>query len=809
MIKISQLLSVCIFACLGLSSLKAQVSFGDAQNINDQWRFLLKDTPEAKNNDFDDNTWRILDLPHDWTIEGTYSPGLASATGYLPGGIAWYRKHLAIPAGQQGKKVYIYFEGIYNNSEVFVNGQLVGKRPNGYVSFMYDISSLVRFGMENIIAVRADHSQSADSRWYTGSGIYRDVYLVYANPVHISQWGTFYQTKTATKREAVLQVSVDVRNTTIASANAGVSLQLLSADGKVVAKASKKTVINGHSNSVVVADMKISNPVLWNVQNPYLYRLKTEIIQDGEIIDENLQPVGIRTIAYDADKGFALNGEWMKMKGVCIHHDAGCLGAAVPRKVWERRLKNLKKLGCNAIRMSHNPQAPDVYDLCDELGFLVMDEAFDEWEFPKKKWLEGWNVGVPGFQGSAPFFEEWSGRDVESMVLRDRNHPSIVMWSIGNEVDYPNDPYSHPVLAGGFTNQPVQGGYLPDNPQAIRLGDIAKRLAAGVRAADQSRPVTAALAGVVMSNETEYPAALDITGYNYTEGRYEQDHRQYPQRVIYGSETGHSMSSWKAVRDNRFIFGQFLWTGIDYLGEAGRWPSRGSSAGLLDLCGMQKPRGYFRQALWDSNPVVYLGTYPAPNNRNQLSMDAWPVWNYAEGEKIRVVCYTNCQKAQLMLNGQTVEAPKPHDDNTGIIYWDIPFQQGTLEVIGLNGEKEACRYSIVSSGRPYALTATADNTRLNKNKDLAHVTVQVLDSRGIPVILSDDEITCRVEGPARLLGLEAGNNSDVENYRDNRQRAFHGKLLAYIQTTGQEGDVKITFSAPWLKNAIVELQVAN
>jgi hypothetical protein len=312
-----------------------------------------------------------------------------------------------------------------------------------------------------------------------------------------------------------------------------------------------------------------------------------------------------------------------------------------------------------------------------------------------------------------------------------------------------------------------------------------------------------------MSNETEYPAALDITGYNYTEGRYEQDHRQYPQRVIYGSETGHSMASWKAVRDNRFIFGQFLWTGIDYLGEAGRWPSRGSSAGLLDLCGMQKPRGYFRQALWDGNSVVYLGTYPVPNNRNQLSMDAWPVWNYDEGEKIRVVCYTNCQQAQLMLNGQAVGAPKPYDDNTGIIYWDIPFQQGTLEVIGMNGEKEACRHSIVSSGRPYALTATADNTRLNKNKDLAHVTVQVTDSRGIPVMLSDDEITCRVDGPARLLGLEAGNNSDVGNYRDNRQRAFHGKLLAYIQTTGQEGDVKITFSAPWLKNAIVELQVAN
>ena len=495
---------------------------------------------------------------------------------------------------------------------------------------------------------------------------------------------------------------------------------------------------------------------------------------------------------------------------MCIHHDAGCLGSAVPREVWKRRLITLKDMGCNAIRMSHNPQDPEVYDLCDELGILVMDEAFDEWEFAKKKWVTGWNQGIPVFEGSFSYFAEWSDKDLSDMVLRDRNHASVIMWSIGNEVDYPNDPYSHPVLDHANINQPVQGGYLPDHPKAERLGAIAKRLSAIVRNLDTSRPVTAALAGVVMSNETDYPFALDITGYNYTEDRYAQDHVNYPKRVIYGSENGQSMESWKAVRDNVYIFGQFLWTGIDYLGESNAWPSRGFDSGFLDFGGFIKPRGHFRQALWSTKPAIYIGTYLKPQNEKEISIDAWPVWNYEDGKMIRVVCYTNSEKAKLLLNGKSVGEVRKFDDNSGIIYWDIPFHEGKLEVIGLDkGDKQICSYIVQSSGRPYSITVESDLATIKKDRGVAQVVVQIVDDKGIPVMNSEDEVTCTIEGPAKLLGLESSNNSDMGNYRDNVQRVYHGRLLAYVQATGKEGKVSLSFAAPWLKGAKVSIDVQN
>jgi len=785
------------------TNLSAQVSFGKPEKINDGWQFQLGDTPNAQAVDFDAGRWRTLDLPHDWSVEGTLSPSLASCTGYLPGGIGWYRKTVNIPQGKPGDRVYLYFEGVYNRSEVFVNGHSVGKRPNGYVSFMYDVTPYIEAGKTALIAVRVDHSQSADSRWYTGSGIYRNVWLVAAGPVHIAQWGVFCHTKNVDKGKAVLTVDTDIENKSDSKADLTVMHQLLNADGKEVAKASKKISLSAKANGKSSLDLTVNQPLLWSVKTPNLYRLKTTVVQNGQTVDETMTTVGIRTFTFDPDKGFALNGEWMKIKGVCIHHDAGVLGSAVPREVWKRRLLNLKEMGCNAVRMSHNPQAPDVYELCDELGLLVMDEAFDEWEFPKRKWLEGWNIGTPGFEGTYDFFEEWSSRDMAGIVRRDRNHASVFAWSIGNEVDYPNDPYSHPVLDGSSINQPMFGGFKPDQPNAERLGAVAKRLAAVTREYDPSRPVTAGLAGVVMSNATEYPAALDIAGYNYTEDRYDIDHKTYPKRVIYGSENGHGMAAWKAVRDKEFIFGQFLWTGIDYLGESGAWPSRGFYSGLMDFGGFIKPRGYFRQSLWAEKPVAYLGTYPAPNNANDPrgpSVDAWPVWNYAGGQNIRVVCYTNAPKARLLLNGREVGVTKDYDDNTGVIWWDVPYAAGTLEVVGMDAAgNKTCGYAIRSSGRPVALTATMENNSIADGKGLAQITVQVVDENGIPVILSDDEVTCTIEGSARLLGLEASNNSDMGNYRDNVQRVFNGRLLAYIQASGETGGIKVTFTTPWLK----------
>lgn len=829
--KLSRLLSSAVL-CLLTLSLAGQVGFGDPEKINSGWKFTLNDVKDGQTPSLDDKRWKTVDLPHDWSVKGQLSPTLASATGYLPGGIGWYRKVLNIPQSKQGEKVYLYFEGVYNRSEVFINGQSLGKRPNGYVSFMYDATPYIKYGEDNIIAVRADHSQSADSRWYTGSGIYRNVWMVYANPLHIAQWGVFSYPKSVTKKQAIVSVEVEIDNSTVKDANLTITNELLSADGKVVAKDSRKLQMTAGNNKIST-ELKVNNPQLWDLNNPNLYQLKTTVLKDGKVIDQTTTTTGIRNYTFDPNKGFALNGEWMKVKGVCIHHDAGVLGSAVPKDVWKRRLLTLKEIGVNAIRTSHNPQAPDLYSLCDELGLLVLNEAYDEWEFPKRKWLEGWNVGTPGFQGNFDYFGEWGEKDLADIVRRDRNHVSVFAWSIGNEVDYPNDPYSHPVLDGGaatgFT-QAMFGGYKKDAPDAMRLGDIAKRLVAVVKKYDTSRPTTAGLAGVAMSNQTAYPGALDIAGYNYTEGMYAKDHQTYPERVIYGSENRHELSAWKAARDNEYIFGQFLWTGIDYLGESGRWPSRGFYSGLLDFGGFIKPRGYFRQSLWSDKPMAYLGTYPTPGkgSKSQMkdvwsqldaenegnyeekipSMDAWPIWNYQEGQSIRVVSYTNAAKARLELNGKEVGQTKEYDDNTGIIYWDIPYQAGKLEVIGMDKDgNETARYAIQSSRQPYALTIVQSEKEICKDKGLAQIVVQVVDENGVPVMLSDNEVTCRIIGPAKLLGLEASNNEDMSDYTDNKHRVFHGHILAYIQSTGEQGEIKVQFTSPWLKSVEETIQV--
>lgn len=791
-----------VFAFI-LANLSAfsQISFGDSQKINDNWKFILQDIPEAKNTHYNHTKWQTVNVPHDWSVKEQLSPSLASGTGYLPGGIGWYRKTINIPENKQDKKVYLYFEGVYNRSEVFINGHSLGKRPNGYISFAYDATSFVKYGKENTIAVRVDHSKSADSRWYTGSGIYRNVWLVYANPVHIAQWGVFAHPE-VDKTTGILNIEVALDNDTATKVNLEVKNELLDLNGKVVAKTQNSVIVNANKDNKITTKLKVKNAKLWNLENPNLYNLKTTVFKNGVQIDQTITQTGFRSFTFDPNLGFALNGKWMKMKGVCLHHDAGVLGSAMYKDVWEKRLKTLKKIGVNAIRTSHNPQAPDFYKLCDELGLLVLNEAYDEWEFPKRKWIEGWNKGTPGFEGSFDFFEDWAEKDLEDFVRRDRNHLSVFAWSIGNEVDYPNDPYSHPVLDGGGDtgfSQAAYGGYQKDAPDAMRLGAIAKRLVAAVSKYDTSRPTTAGLAGVAMSNKTAYPGVLGIAGYNYTESKYQSDHKKYPNRVIYGSENRHDMDAWLAVKNNEHIFGQFLWTGIDYLGESGKWPSRGFYSGLVDFSGKIKPRGYFRQSLWSAKPMIYIGTY-VPKNEKHISMDAWPLWNYDQGKTIRVACYTNAAKARLELNGKIVGKEKKYDEKTGIIYWDIPFSKGKLEAVGLNANnKEESRYAIIPSTQPYALVVDQNNTTINSENGVAQINVRVVDKDGLPVMLSDNEVKCIIEGPATLLGLEAGNNADMTDYTDNVQRVFHGHLLAHIKANGKKGTVKVRFESPWLK----------
>lgn len=792
-----RLLFLMLMAGFLLNTAFAQ-GFGHKQLLNDGWYFHLGDVQYGGREYMDCSDWNVVDLPHDWSVKQTASPELASCTGYLPGGIGWYRKDLTVSESEKGQKVYIYFEGVYNKSDVFINGKWIGRRPNGYISFMYDVTPYIKWGEKNSLAVRVDHSESADSRWYTGSGIYRDVYLVYANPIHIALWGVDFQAEVKGKNAAI-NVNTTLNNSA-KSASVKIVQELFDNDGKKVASASS----NGQAASGNTTDfeqtMKLSSPHLWSIDSPYLYTLKTTVYQGSKAIDQNSTQVGIRKIEFDPDKGFFLNGKNINLKGVCLHHDSGVLGAAVYKSVWRSRLEQLKKLGCNAIRTSHNPRSPAFYDLCDELGFVVMDEAFDEWEYPKNKWIDGWNRGVPGHQGSSEYFREWGVRDMKDMVRRDRNHPSVIMWSIGNEVDYPNDPYSHPSLDSTRINQQQVIGYKKDRPRAERLGDIARELVTAVKQVDQSRPVTAALAGAVMSNHTAYPFLLDVVGYNYTEDRYDIDHKRYPDRILYGSETRHDIDSWYAVKKKQFIFGQFIWTGFDYLGEAGPWPSRGFRTGMINLANEIKPRGYFRKSLWYEKPMAYLGTYQWFGRR--LSMDAPQVWNYDNNDSVRVVCYTNCQEAELRLNGEVIGKRKPYDEKTGIIYWDITYQPGELEVYAYNNGQVSATDKIVTNTMPAALKA--DVIPATDDGLVRQVVVTVVDKSGNRVILADNNIRCKIEG-GKLLGLENASGDASDNFLDNEQRCINGRLLVFVKKESVNTPVKLTLSTPMLESLNVEL----
>lgn len=801
---------VSILVCLlcGLS-MSARPLFGDARLFVNDWRFKLQDDAVIKL-DANVEKWRKVTLPHDWSVEGKYSYTFASATGYLPGGMGWYAKSFTVPQESKGKKVFIYFEGVYNRSKVYLNGHLLGERPNGYVSFMYDLTPYLKYGDEvNELRVQVDHTKYNDSRWYTGSGIYRDVYLVTADPTHVDLWGTYCITENVTSKKADFVVQTTLRNEQDKKVKAQVELTLSEkATGKLVAQSKKSIGLVANDSVVVKQVMKVKSPKMWSIKNPQLYTLRTTLYVDGKQTETNEISTGVRTLRYDPNEGFFLNGENTKLKGVCIHHDAGCLGAAVPREVWKRRLERLQDMGCNAIRMSHNPQAPDVYELCDEMGFVVMDEAFDEWEYPKRKWVEGWNVGKPGYDGSADFFNEWCERDLRDMILRDRNHPSIIMWSIGNEVDYPNDPYSHPVLETGTINQPVHGGYLKDAPKAERLSEISAKLAKVVKTYDLSRPVTAALAGVIMSNHTDYPFNVDICGYNYTENRYELDHKTYPNRVIYGSETGRGIKEWKAVRDSKYIFAQFIWTGLDYLGESGRYPSRGLNTGMIDFAGFLKPEGYLRKVMWSEEPVAYVGTTIPPRGGRGYQRGAQPMWNYRDGMEIAAVASFNTPYARLVLNGKVVGEERPYNSDTYMTSWVIPYEKGTLTVEGLNEEREVVtEYTLKTTGRPDSIVAQVDNDEISCNRGVAQIEIQIVDENGLPVFLADNKIQCMTYGPIRLLGLESGSNSDMTDNKARSKRVHNGRLVAYIQATGEPGRAGISFTSAWLKPCLVKIEV--
>ncbi|MBO2007469.1 sugar-binding domain-containing protein [Hymenobacter negativus] len=790
---------------LFIACLFGHQSYAQRQQIlfNADWKFHLGDVPGSEQPRAADKDWRTLDLPHDWSIEGPYSQEWASATAFLPGGIGWYRKTFAVPAGFRAKKVFIYFDGVYKNSEVWLNGHSLGKRPSGFASFQYELTPFLSATGPNVLAVKVDHHEAADSRWYTGSGIYRNMYLLATAPVHIRPWGVAFTTPTVSAGAATGRVGVSFTNASASAASVTVTSTLLDAKGQTVATAKQTVAAKPGTDAMANLTFPIKQPALWSVAHPNLYRLRTTLVVAGQPVDEVAEEVGVRTIRFDANEGFFLNGENMKLKGLCIHDDAGALGVAVPPEVWERRLQKLKEGGCNSLRMSHNPHADYLYQLCDRLGLLVMDEAFDEWEHGKNKWVAGWNVGTPAQFGAHEYFKEWGERDLRDMVLRNRNRPSIIMWSIGNEIDYPNDPYTHEVLNTGRNPQIYGKGYLPNHPPASEMGPIAKRLAAVVKKADNSRPVTAALAGVVMTNFTDYPAALDVVGYNYQEFRYPEDHQKYPNRVIYGSENGMAREAWAAVDSNAYVSAQYLWTGIDYLGEAGKWPQRANGAGLLDLAGFPKPEFYLRQSLWTSAPMLYLvaAEAPAAGATPSRRQRGTATWNWPAASQVRVTAYTTNEVTELFLNGQSLGRKTGRQPT-----WDVPYAAGELSAKGYRSGKAVSEMKLQTAGAPAAIQLKPDrSTLLGKTCGLAQLEVTIVDEAGRPVLTATDEITVALTGPARLLGIENGDLANHDNPTTPQHRAHNGRLLVYVQATGP-GTISVTLTAPGLPAAVTELR---
>jgi beta-galactosidase len=618
--------------------------------------------------------------------------------------------------------------------------------------------------------------------------------LCLTDRLHVGQWGTFVTTPKVADEAALVRVETTVVNGAAGRREYALQSDVIAADGRVVATQTTAGQLDAGQSQALVQELDVAKPQRWSLDTPVLYTLRNRVTVAGTPVDETSTPFGIRTLTFDPDKGFLLNGRSMKLKGVCIHHDAGSLGAAVPDKVLERRLRALRDLGVNAIRTSHNPPAPELLDLCDRLGLLVKDEAFDEFTPTKNKWVVGWNQGQPSRFGYGEVFAEWGVRDMQDLVRRDRNHPSVILWSIGNEIDYPNDPFSHPVLGDK---------YLPTNPPAENLLTCAEPLVAAVKSADPTRPVTAALASIIMSNAVGLPEKLDVVGYNYLEGNYAADHVTYPRRVIFGSENSHSYAAWTAVRDNAYVAGQFLWTGIDYLGEARAWPSRASGAGLLDLCGFKKPQAWFRQSLWSDRPMVYVCVPISADNRRSAAAEHW---NWPAGTTVKVACYTNCPEVQLTLNDRPIGTMRLTEAVDGMLTWTVPYEPGVLKAVGLKDGKPVCEFALQTAGPANRVVLVPDTTQLAADgKGVCHVEYRIVDANGVRVPDAAQSVAFEVTGPAEIIGIGNGDLSNSEDPRGHTHQAYQGRGLAILQSKTAPGSITLKATAPNLTPATITL----
>jgi len=800
-------------------------------DFNIGWKFYLGNDSAASNENYNDASWRTLNLPHDWSIEGNFSKENPATTqgGALPGGIGWYRKSFTIPAASKNKNVFIEFDGVYRNSEVWVNGHYLGKRPNGYISFQYDVTPYLKWGREkNIIAVKVDNSQQPNSRWYTGSGIYRNVRLVTKNKIAIDYAGTFITTSLFSfknghwefyDKNSKTVVFGDVHTNAIPISNGTIQSQkiilvntLYDNAGKKLAE-DKSRIINidaasGLSIGIDRTDgvWGVKNPILWTVDHPYLYKLVSAIYKDDIKLDEISNSIGFRKFEFDREKGFILNGEPLKIKGVCLHHDLGALGAAFNYRAAERQLQILKAMGCNAIRTSHNPPAIEFLDLCDKMGFLVMDEAFDIWQKKKNKY------------DYSQDFKEWHKKDLEDMILRDRNHPSIFMWSIGNEIREQFD-------STGITI-------------TKELVDIVKRL-------DNTRPVTSALTETDTAKNFIYQSnALDVIGWNYNQQNFPDFLKRYPDKIFIGAETTSALATrghydmpsdsirvwpargkkeienvngdwtvsaydnvkagwgstheetWKIIKKYDFLSGLFVWTGFDYLGEPTpyAWPARSSYFGIVDLAGFPKDVYYMYQSEWTNKPVLHI----------------FPHWNWETGKIVDVwAYYNNADEVELFLNGKSLGTKKKINDDLHVM-WRVPFQPGTLKAISRKKGKVVLVKEIKTAGKPFKIELVADKKNIKADgKDLSFVTARVLDKKGNLVPGANNLITFSITGNANIAGTDNGYQADTVSLSSNKRQVWKGMALIIIKSGLKKGNSTLTASATGLPLATIALKIAD
>lgn len=800
-------------------------------------RFHLGDVPDAWQAWYEDDDWESVALPHDWSVHMPFSKEYSSGTGYLAGGIGWYRIRVTPDAAWQGKQIRIHFDSIYKNSRVWCNSTYLGERPNGYISFGYDVTDCFRFDADNIISVYVDRREISDSRWFTGSGITGKVTLTISENIYPADNGIFFHTTRAADNSADYEIVNDLVNATGKSSMITVTNVIFDDTGKLVGEAVSQTTILAHASMRVTNTGTIQAPKLWSPEAPNLYTVKTYISYRKSYQVHEMQ-VGIRSFRFHPDRGFFLNGKPYLFKGICLHHDAGCLGAAVPCEVWWRRLTKLKKMGCNAIRMSHNPHTPELYTLCDVLGFFVIDEAFDEWEGPKNKWWQGHNVYPPKNQGYYTAFPAWHERDLTDMILRDRNHPSVILWSIGNEIDYPNDPYCHPsfvsmpgscVTGNNDANKPeAERMYNPARPNAERLAVLAKHLCDIAKTVDTTHPVTLAAAFPELSAKLGFIDAVDVAGYNYRENLYAEHHLSFPDKPFLGSENGHGFREWRAVTDNDYISGQFLWTGIDYLGEAHGWPIHGSGAGLLTLAGFEKPGYYRRQSFWSDEPMIHLTTVRETDSCvtswGETAGDAYACefaastesWNYCAGEMITVKCYTNLTSVELFLNGRSLGIYEKDADRDCILT-TVKFEPGTLTAKGSENDTSVSHslYTVMAACQmdiqEYTLPQKARDIIAGAARccnPVHQLEITMLDSNGRRVYHDSTLLHVHVDN-GTLLGIENGDLADVTEYTANYRRAYRGQLMVYvagIENTSTAAPLTVTVRGDMVRTETVRIK---